>query len=266
MKTLSIWKPVRNGLRAVAREVRLSWLVSKFQYFPTEKNLFTSNWYAYTHFKRVRPGDTVYDFLDFRLGALEEWLELGKGKMKALYLTRCLLRALYNGQVRQLFIAYLESAGPGENYRPVMAAVWSVCRTADAGGDKSLAGETGDRQMWDSVYDPGHEHLNAKTYFIAAQLFHELTGDEKEFQSLSTRMPDLREFIRNRFAIEDLPGTFEKLKGYSYKAILNGQSAPRKGQLRPPLRQIVEHPEIFGSKVAARAKEILQKSFQSDPS
>ncbi|HEV2355907.1 MAG TPA: hypothetical protein VGR89_16775 [Puia sp.] len=142
MKTLSVWKPVRNALRAVAWEIRLSWFVNQFDFFPTEKNLFTSNWYAFAHFKWLRRGDSVYDFLDFRTRELEEWLEIGKGKPRVLYLTGCLLRALHDGRVRQLFIAYLESTGAGENYRPVMAAVWSACRNGEPNGEGTVADES----------------------------------------------------------------------------------------------------------------------------
>jgi hypothetical protein len=76
--------------------------------------------------------------------------------------------------------------------------------------------------------------LNAKAYVIAMQLYFETERREKEFESLRWRLLDLKNFIREQFGVERMPGRLEDFKGYSYIPILEGKHSSKKGQLRMP--------------------------------
>jgi hypothetical protein len=103
--------------------------------------------------------------------------------------------------------------------------------------------------------------LNARTYVIAVQLYFELKGEEAAFEELARRLPELTSFIREHFGGQKLPGRLEEFKGYSYKKGLKERSSAKKGQLRTPFSQIMQHPEIFGEAIALRAQEILKQHF-----
>jgi hypothetical protein len=149
MKTLSIWKVVRDEWCWFGRELRSYWRISKFQVFPTEKNLLISYWYEYDYFKRLRPNETVYRFLDDLVRAIEERLEVQEKNTTALRLSRYFLRALQYGRIRQLFISFLESGLPEESWRPVMEAVRSAWRMETAETWQKKGGAPGEGGHWE---------------------------------------------------------------------------------------------------------------------
>jgi hypothetical protein len=298
METLSFRKAiyrVTGWVRWVWGGMRSAWLIQKFYFSPTEENLLISFWVDHAHYRRVVPKNTVYDFLDSRVRIMEDSIINPDGKRSVRRLERSLLKALYRESVRKIVVDFLESPSPEKNYRPVMEAIRSAWRVEEGVGlavgveehtleirDKvdedrleGQAGEpVGDRQEigggegGENGRERGEDGgkgmerlLNARTYIIAVQLLLELEGKELEFESLSRRLPDLKSFIREKFGVERLPGRLEEFKGYSYKSELNGRSSARKAQLRIPFRQIMEHPEVFGEGVSARAREMLKQHF-----
>jgi hypothetical protein len=103
--------------------------------------------------------------------------------------------------------------------------------------------------------------LPAKAYFIAAELYYELRGQQAEYQVLCRQLPGLTAFVQEKFGVARLPGRFKEFKGYSYKTALTGHNAPKKGQLKPCFRQIANNPQVFGEAIAGRAREILAEHF-----
>lgn len=143
MKTLSIWKVFRNEWCWFGRELRSYWRISKFQLFPTERNLLISYWYEYEYFKRLRPNETVYRFLDDLVRAIEEQYDVRVKHTTALRLSGYFLRSLQYGRIRRLFIAFLESNSPGDSYQPMLEAIRSVRRMEAAGNGEKGEATTG---------------------------------------------------------------------------------------------------------------------------
>lgn len=131
MKTLSIWKPVADGFRWAEQGLRSFWRISKFDYFPSEKSLLISFWYDYAHFRRFRPGETVYDFIDLRRRYLETLVDSRNKRRLSTQFFASLLRELDHEQFMRLFITYLESASPEANYRQVLQAVHGEAAVKD---------------------------------------------------------------------------------------------------------------------------------------
>ncbi|GGA89180.1 hypothetical protein GCM10011511_10510 [Puia dinghuensis] len=132
----------------------------------------------------------------------------------------------------------------------------------DAGGEpEQPAGSVEVASAAGSVEGARKRNLFAKTYFIAAELYYELKGQQAEFESLSRRTNKLAEFVKKQFHTVRLPGTFSDLRGYSYKPVLNGDNESRKGQLKPFFRQLSENPDVFGKPIAQRAQRILVEYF-----
>lgn len=106
----------------------------------------------------------------------------------------------------------------------------------------------------------------AKTYLIAAHLYFELSGSESEYDSLIRKKAELEIFVRDRFvdgksSLAKLPGTLFDMKDFSYKKILAGKNASKKGQLRPSFRQIIENPQVFGADISDRASKVFTEHF-----
>ena len=108
----------------------------------------------------------------------------------------------------------------------------------------------------------GKSGFYAKTFFIAAHLHFDLTGQESEYGRLSVQIKELEGFVKEQFGAGELPGTFYDLKGYSYKPILAGKNSSQKGQLKPCFGQIAKHPDVFGKEVAEMAQSILLQHFE----
>jgi hypothetical protein len=255
-------KRVFDTLRWVGQGFQGLWRVSQFDLRPTEKSLLFSYWYDFVHFKRLKPGGTALDFLDDRVIFMKRHLAEADSSAKKKQFYGDLLKALSYPHFRNLFIAFLESSSPGELYEPLREALrrsWRMDvvgvdppgkRVKELGASGELVGELREARP-----------LHAKTYFIAAELYYELAGRGEEFPALSRRMAELMTFVKEQFGVEKLPGTFDKLKGYTYKSILTGRNDAKKGQLKPHFRQIVKNPEVFGEGIAAQAGKILAKHF-----
>jgi hypothetical protein len=265
METLSFRKAiyrVTGWVRWVWGGMRSAWLIQKFYFSPTEENLLISFWVDHAHYRRVLPKKSVYDFLDSRVRYMEDSIINPDGRRSVRTLERSLFKALQLESVRKIVVDFLESPSPKENYRPVMEAIRSAWRMADevgvaTGGEDEQGGQERGKDG-----SQGNERLlNARAYIIAVQLSFELAGKELEFGSFSQCLPDLKSFIRERFGVKKLPGRLEEFKGYSYKSELNGRNGSKRGQLRIPFRQIMQHPEVFGEDVSARARAMLKEYF-----
>lgn len=265
MKTiLSFLKPVSKGLDWVRQGFVMFWRVYKVELSPTEKNLLLSFWYDYVHFKARKADATIESFLDDRVVSIKRILEDLDNSSKTRQLYRDLLNALHHPRLLNIIIHFLESSPPEDHYLPVVEAMKRAWR--DDGQQISLAGveagySSGESKEGDPP--PGKPpELMAKTYFIAAELYYELAGQQDEFQALCRQMDELTAFVQKQFRVVRLPGTFNKLKGYSYKKVLTGRNtAQKKGQLKPHFRQIADNPPIFGEALVGRAREILAEHF-----
>lgn len=285
-KTLSFWERVYRDLCWAGSGLKAFWRIGpKFYFSPTERNLLVSFWYDYHHFRRVQPEMSIDDYLDWRVRDIKRIVVDLRRSVKTRQLNGDLLQALGDEQIRSMFVGYLRADSPSD-HRPMVAAIrgaWrekggqdankgrvTVVSEGQAGEvdergagevDEGQAGEENEPVVDEPVGSEGPA-LQAKAYVIATQLDHELREKESDFEILSRDLPGFVKFVKQHFGVRKLPGTFEKFKGYSYKLILNDRSAPKKGQLRKPFRQIRDHPEIFGEAVAARAAEILRRHFK----
>jgi hypothetical protein len=292
-KTFSFWKPVYRVLCWVGRGFRETWRTNRFDFIPTEKNLLISLWYHRDFYRRNRSEDTVHDFLDNQVRNLEKYIVDPQRKQTARELNGYFLKAIQRERIRKIVVEFLESPLPEENYLPVMKAIRGAWRTeggetetiiirvgaagskhseksseetVSGGGQPMVTGEVTKtvpqiENRENEAVGEGGRPLNARTYVIAVQLYFELEKKEAEYEELSRRLPELRNFIRERFGVEKLPGRLEEFKAYSYKQGLKERSSAKKGQLRTPLKQIMQHPEIFGEAIALRAREILEQHF-----
>ena len=268
MKTiLSFLRPVSRGLNWVGRGLQGFWRVNKFYYFPTKRNLLVSYWYDFQHFKSVRGAEGAYVFLDSRVNGLKRAIANLDDSPGRRQLYHDFLKALYRRPLREMIVTFLESPSP-ENYCQTvidaMSRAWRMGEEEGLAGDDLLHKDNPNAPLLTAgtpLMQSDPLLLNAKTYFIAADIHFEMAGKETEFQVLSRKMPELTGFIRQQFGVSRLPGTFEKLKGYNYKTILTGRNEAKKGQLKPHFRQIARHPEVFGETIAGKAREILAEYF-----
>lgn len=218
---------------------------------------------------------SIDDYLDWRVRDIKRIMLDLRRSVKTRQLHGDLLQALGDKNIRSMFVNYLRAASPAENYPEVVAAIRAAWRPE--GVKQVPAGNEPVLESNETVADAAVEErgngideaverevpaLHAKAYVIAAHLDAELTDKESDFVVLSLDLAGLMKYVEERFGVKKLPGTFEKFKGYSYKLILDDRSGPKKGQLQKPLRQIRDHPEIFGEAVAARAAEILRLHFK----
>ena len=280
-KTLSFWKSFSGRVRSVGRGLRVFWMADKFEWFPSEENLLISFWYDWAHYRYIRPNHTIDQFINRRIASLEEYVNNPKNKEFKRMLKRVFLKALDRERIREMAVDFLESYPPEHHYAALMEAIWSAWRTDEREIGAVLVGvrhkEADDEKKEGKVVNTDREEgqaigqaglvggggrpLNAKTYVIAVQLYFEVEGREEEFGALSSQVPEMIKFIKVHFGVENLPGRMEEFKGYSYKKGLQERSSAKKGQLRPPFKQIAQHPEIFGKAVAERAQEILTQHF-----
>jgi hypothetical protein len=261
MKTiLSFLKPVSKGLDWVRQGLVMFWRVTKFGFIPTEKNLLPSLWYDFAHFKARRTGADVYSFLDERVAFFKQELEDAENSNKKKQLYRDLLNALHDSRLRKIIIDFLESSPPEDHYLPVLEAMKRAWR--DDGMQMIASKETENAKKPEKGDLPGDvPELNAKAYYIAAELYYDLEGQQDEFSVICRQMAELKAFVQKQFKVGQLPGTFDKLKGYTYKGILTGRHTAKKGQLKPHFRQIADNPQVFGEAISGRAREILATHF-----
>jgi hypothetical protein len=281
MKTiLSFLRSVKHGWNQFKQEMVILWRFNKPSFFPTDKNLIVSFWYGFVYFKDTRAAGTVYDFLDERRASLRRALvdpdELNKKKQ----FYHDLLDALDKPHLRKIFIDFLESPSPEENYKLIINVMKSAWRSNEEIETPRLQEEDAPEKPIVSPEVPSlkavepavplpeadqpkgkRKLLNARAYFIAASLHFEMQGRSAEFRQLSMRLKDLKNFITQQFHVTKLPGTFDELTGYKYKDILNGENPQPKAQLKQNFQQIVEHPEIFGKAIADRAAEIMDEHY-----
>jgi hypothetical protein len=268
--TLSILDRVNRRVRAVRMELKLIWiLVVKYERAKSQEVLLSCFWYDYLHIRRIKPNWIIENFLDTRVEDLKRVVADVEGSARKRQLNKDLLDALCDKTARGVILDYLKGPSP-ENYEPAVVAIRSLWRTderavlAEPVGNVASSERLERTAIVDPVESDVNENvkpLNAKTYIIAVHLRLELEGREAEFDSLSRRLPKLMSFIRAQFQVDKLPARLEDFKGYSYKPILEQKTGAKKGQLRPPFRQIAQHPEIFGKKVAAMAQRILDEKF-----
>ena len=269
MKTiLSFLKPVSNGLDWVRQGLVMFWRVTRVGFFPSEKNLLLSFWYDFVHFKARSADPTVYAFLDNRVVYIKRVLEDPDNSSKKKQLYRDLLDALHQPRLLEIFIDFLESSPPEDHYLPVVEAMRRAWRDEGAPveqPDVPSAGPEVERSPEESKEGapPGDTpRINAKTYFIATELYYDLAARQDEFQVLCRQLPELAAFVQEKFGVTRLPGRFKEFKGYSYKTALKDHDTSIKGQLKPHFRQIVNNQKVFGEAIVSRAREILAEHFK----
>lgn len=286
--TLFFWNPISRRLRAIGAELKLMWIVMvKFERAKSQQVLLPCFWYDYYHIRRVQPDWTIEYFLDLRVEELKRVVANLKKSARKRQLIKDLLDALCDTTARGIILDYLKGPSP-DNYEAAVEAIRSLWRR----DERAVMGERGGMSVTrdsdppeeedgravgvseevvtrhapdDSSNGPVREEkvkpLFAKTYIIAVQLWHEKEGKISELESLFRRLPRLKCFIREKFNVDKLPARLEDFRDFSYRPILEQKNGAKKGQLRPPLRQIAQHPEIFGKRVAAMAQEILDDKF-----
>jgi hypothetical protein len=237
------------------------WEIFNFyaHFFPTEKGYLVSTWRWYQRVVRDKIFPTAMDFLDERVRYIRADLVDPDTGRKTKLIEDGFLQVILNPQTRKGLIEFLEKPAISlEDVRQVqqlMKTAWRI-REEEA---EIVAGEPSAPENNGS----SSAEFPAKTYVIATQLHFELAGKEKEYAALSTQLADLESFIKEKFAVPQLPGTFQKkLKGYSYQPILNGKNTNKKGQLKPFFRQIIGHPEVFGEAVSQYAKQVFGRHFE----
>lgn len=270
-KPLSVRQSLQKGWRRFCREVLLLWRICRFEVLPTEKNLLLTFWYDFQNYKAVVRGSTIYGFLDYRVANLNEYLRDIKVSARKKQLRNDLLTALYNPRLRQMIVEYLERPEPEQHFQEVLAAMRSAWRTGP-GENIALPKQTivlqetvpsgGDNHAligWRDEDRPGPPY--AKTFVIAAEIHFELQGKRAEFKRLVNDVTELKIFVQEQFGVTRLPGTFKKLKGFSYRAVLDSRNDSRIGQLKINFRQIIENPDVFGEKIVEKAKKIAEDYF-----
>ena len=271
-RTLSFLKPV-------AEWALLIWRAGRFGVFPSERNLLVSFWYDYVYYKKLRSEATVLTFLDQRIAEWPATLLEEKSPYKR-RLREELFRALQDPPVRQVLIGFLESPDPEANYEWALYSMRSAWRRD--GQEAGFAGivEIGQERPEPVANEAGAvkadaerekvqakstaddtPHLHAKTYVLAAEIHFELVNKLAEYKRLSDYPPDLAKFVQEQFGASNLPTNFRKLKGYSYKEVLEERNDAKLGQLKPHFRQIIGNPEIFGPAIVKRAQRILDDYF-----
>jgi hypothetical protein len=263
MKTiLSILKPVGKGLDWMRQGLVMFWRVSKVEFFPTEKNLLLCFWYSYVHFKARNAIGTISLFLDNEVVYIKMKLEDLDSSSKKRQLYRDLLDALRHRRLSEILINFLESSPPEDHYLPVVEAMKRAWRD---NGEQITAPEKTESAKLPEEGDATGDvpEFNAKAYYIAAELYYEQAGRSGDFEAVCQQMSELKAFVQKQFKVAQLPGTFDKLKGYTYKNILtwDNKNKGKKGQLRPHFRQIADHPEVFSEAIAGRARDILAEHF-----
>lgn len=254
---------------------RWAWESFKFHISPWDVHFTEMHWYGYQYYKRLNY--TIYKFLDnlvFQLRSdVDDPRVLRRKKISNEFLT-----ALYDPRLRKEIVAYFDQAPitredslqlwrkirsrwrMEDDEVPAGAAVVVVTEAAAVTAVEEIT-ESPQVSVEDERVGEGPV-FHAKTYVIAAHISFELAGKEAEFDAFSQQLFELGNFIKAKFGVRQLPGTFSKLKGYSYKRVLKDKNISKKGQLKPCLRQIIDHPEVFGDAVSQQAQQLLDANFE----
>ena len=112
-KTITFWKPVYRGLSWVGKGFKAFWMVGmKFYLSPTEKNLLISYWYDIRHFRRIKPGASIDEYLDSRVRTIKRNMTDMDETARLRQMNGDLFLALKNKRIRTMFVCYLESPSP----------------------------------------------------------------------------------------------------------------------------------------------------------
>jgi hypothetical protein len=268
-RTLSFLKPVLDGLRWVHGGLLIFWRAGRFEYFPTQRNLLLSFWYGFVHYKAVKKGATVLNYLDSWVIFAKRGLENNDLASKKKQMYRDLLGALRDPRTRPSIIEFLESPNPEQHCQPIIDMIRAAWRMGEEAKPASLAGmpvppslpaaETGSTTSKDIVAAPeGEPVLDAKAYVIATEIYFDLANKHDDYLKISGHSGQLAEFVKREFRVSRLPTSFRRQREFSYKKIWEDKNYHKLGQLRRPFNQIIDHPEIFGKGIAVRARQILE--------
>jgi hypothetical protein len=270
-RTLPFLKPVHDRLNWVRRGCLIFWRIGRFDYLPTERNLLLSFWYDFGHYKVVAKGKTILDFMDSRVVFIKRELEKTDLSSKKRQMYRDLLGALLDPRLREKIIEFIESPNPEEHCKPVIdmiKAAWRMGEEKTLGIEEMsepvalLAAEAEpETAAGDEGWPKGKSAVDAKTYVVAAEIHFDLVGRPDEYTKISRHSPQLEGFVKRRFGVSQLPGSFRKLREYSYKPVLKEKNYKRLGQLKRNFKQIIDHSEIFGPSIVERAEKILDDHF-----
>jgi hypothetical protein len=269
-RTLSFLKPVYGGLSWVRRGCLIFWRVGRFEYFPTERNLLLSFWYGFVHYKVIKKGATVLDYLDGRVIFMKRELENNDLSSKKKQMYRDLLSAVFDPRIRTSIIEFLESPDPEKHCQPLIDTIKTAWRMGEEVKAPSIEGMSGLPALPAAEAETAKKEvaltqekaaLDAKTYVVATEIHFELFGKPEQYLKIAKHSRQLEEFVRRQFRVSQLPGSFRKLREYSYKKVLEETNNHKLGQLRRPLNQIIEHPEVFGTPIVIRARQILEDNI-----
>ena len=225
-------------------------------FFPTEESYLVSAWRWYQSEGRVRHFPSAMDFLDERVRHIRANLADPDTGRRTKLIEDGFLQVILNPLTQKELIKFLEKPAISiEDVKEVQRLMKRAWR-ASAEEEVVIAEPSAPENK-----ESSSAGFPAKAYVIATQLHFELAGKEDEYAVVSRQVDQLARFIKDQFAAGELPRNFHKLKGYTYKPILNGKNTSKKGQLRPFFRQIAEHPEVFGEAVSGRAKTIFNDHF-----
>jgi hypothetical protein len=222
------------------------WYNNQFdKYRPTTGKFLQYRWHHYHLCKRKDINTTASLYLDTTAEELRNALLKDKSTYLKTLTFHSFLDALANPATRKEIVAFFDAREISEeSIRGLQTRINELRNPPAAGKDALPIGE-----------------FYAKTYVVATHLHFELAGKEPEYEALTRQIPQLEQFIRETFKTGKLPGTLGKLRGYSYKKILQGKKTGEKGQLKPVFRQIIDNPQIFGEPVSRYAESIFQEFF-----
>jgi hypothetical protein len=257
---LLFFNRARSRVKRITREFGLFFKSSRFYFFPSPNNLMLSLWYGFVHARDIDADATADSYLNDQLIHMDEELEDPELPRTKKWLYRRFLLAAGDPSFYRSLIGFLET----QRFSAEMSV--DLMRRIKKVRWPGLPGTQPEKTVADVPVGTGKRvrktEFNAKTYFIAAEIHHELKHQEHVFRSLAKRMNMLAEFVKQQFKADHLPTTFYDLRDYSYKPVLLGKNMSRKGQLKTCFRQIMENPGVFGTAVARHAKDILQKEFE----
>lgn len=238
------------------------WYMYQFdKYRPTTEKFLQSRWHHYHFCKRRDINISAALYLDTLADEIRDDLLKDKATYLKTLTYHSFLNALTHPETRKEIDAFFEQEEISvEDIRGLQERVNEIRNPAANATDPSPT-EAGIPSLTEAAHPSATADLYAKTYVVATHLHFELAGKEAEYDVLSRQMPKLEEFIRETFKPRRLPGTLAKLRGYSYKKIIQGKNTGEKGQLKPVFRQIIDNPQIFREPVSQYADNLLKKYF-----
>jgi len=293
----------RSIINSIGSWFEDEWHASKFDFLPGKSNFLESTWYGCIGWKKLRHGRTTLQYLDYLVKDIETKLSNPRLSVIRRPILEDFNKALYHPGIREEIVLFLNTAAfSWEDSQQLWEKIHAAWRTpaasthamtipvlskdATGSGVEMFRGEVSASEVSTGELSAGEVpagevsagevpvgevsagevpagELHAKTYAIAAHISFELAGKEPEFEALSHDLALLDKFIREQFRVKKLPGTFSNLKGYSYKRILEGKNISKKGQLKPCLRQIFDHPQVFGEDISHHARQLFNEHFEN---